>query len=86
MEPGFFLDIADNTGDNFSYVVLPVKYLNEIPVHCRPITLVYSVVRSKLVDSSDSPTCVESPEGFEVYNRHGEDFLEQRIWKQILTQ
>ena len=34
-----------------------------------------SVVRSRLVDSSDSPTCAESSEGFKVYNRHGEDFF-----------
>ena len=86
MEPGFFLDIADNIGDNVSYVVLPVKYWNKIPIHRRPTSLVCSVVRSRLADSSNSPNCVVSPEGFKVYNMHGGDFLRQRIWKQILTQ
>ena len=33
MEPGFFLDLANITGDNFSYVVLPVKYWYDIPLH-----------------------------------------------------
>ena len=49
IEPGFYLDIADNAEDDFSYIVLPVKYWNEIPVHRRPTTLVRSMVRSRLV-------------------------------------
>ena len=40
MEPCFFLDLADNTGDNFSYVVLPVKDRSNIPLYRRPVTLV----------------------------------------------
>ena len=75
MEPGFFLDIADNTGDTFSYIVLPVKYWNEILVHRYPTTLVRSMLRSRIIDSPDSPTCVNSPEGFKVYNRHREELF-----------
>ena len=73
MEPGFFLGLADNIGDNFSYIILPVKHWNKLPVHRRPTTLVRSVVRSIRIESSDSLICVKSPDGFKVYNRYGED-------------
>ena len=44
MEPGFFLDLVENTGDNFAYVILPVdKYCN-ILLRRNPITLVRSVL------------------------------------------
>ena len=46
MEPGFFLDMAENTGNNFSYVILPAELYSDIPLNRRPVTLVRSVVRS----------------------------------------
>ena len=55
MEPGFFLDISDNTGNNLSYVVLPIKYWNKILVHRRLTNLVRSVVHSRIIDSSNLP-------------------------------
>ena len=32
MELGFFLDVAENTGDNFSYAILPVESYSDIPL------------------------------------------------------
>jgi len=43
MLPGFFLDIAENTGDGFFYVVLPVNNISDIPTARNPVTLVRSV-------------------------------------------
>ena len=40
MMPGFFLGIAENTGDNFSYVILPVKKYSDITLDAQPVTLV----------------------------------------------
>ena len=39
-----FLDVADNTGDGFSYVILPVQSYKDIPTNTQPITLVRSVI------------------------------------------
>ena len=33
------------------------------------------MVRSRYIDSPDSHTCVELPDGFKVHNRYGEDLF-----------
>ena len=45
MQSGFFLDIAENTGDGFSYEILPVLLIKNTPSRQNPVTLVQSVVR-----------------------------------------
>ena len=61
MQPGFFLDIAENTGDGFSYEIIPVLLIKDIPIRRNPVTLVRSVVRQRsLVTSDDVPRCVKS--------------------------
>ena len=47
MMSSFFLDMAEITGDNFSYVILPFKKYLKIPLDIRPLNLVQSVVRSR---------------------------------------
>ena len=47
MKPGFFLDIAENTGDGFSYEILPVKDIQDIPSSRNPTPLVQCVVRAR---------------------------------------
>ena len=69
------MDVVDNTGDNFSYIVLHFKHWNDILAHYCPTTLVYSVVHSRYIELSESPTCVESVDAFKIYNRHGEDLF-----------
>ena len=44
MEPGLFLDIADNTGDGFSYDILPVSLHKDIPCRRNPVTPIQLVV------------------------------------------
>jgi hypothetical protein len=71
MLPGFFLDIVDNTGDGFSYEILPVKDIRDVSLRRIPVTLVRSVVRSRNIASLTIPTCRVSPIGFQFYNRDG---------------
>ena len=75
MEPGFFLDLADNTGDNFSYVILPGTTYSDIPLTNRPVTLVRSVVRGRDMDSEEVPMCTFNDEEFVFKNRHGTDLI-----------
>jgi len=75
MMPGFFLDIADNTGDGFSYLVLPVKSYNDISSARNPVTLVRSVLRKRDLNSDDAPRCTRTEDGFKFTNRDGEELL-----------
>ena len=76
MEPGFFLDLAENTGNNFYYFILSVNKYCDVPLRRYSITLGRSVVRSRDIMSSDTLSCVESPEDFTFYNTHEEELLE----------
>jgi len=69
MLPGFFLGIAENTGDRFSYVILPANNRNDIPVTRNPVTLVRSVIRKRNISSDSAPRCVQSREGFHFFTR-----------------
>ena len=77
MEPGFMLDIAENTGDAFSYVLLPVRSYVDIPTLHNPTTLVRSVVRTRDIAITDAipPRCVQTVTGFAFYNKAGEVLL-----------
>ena len=72
---GYFLDIVDNQGDNVLYTVIPVKYWNEILVYRCPAALARSVLRSRIIDSSDPPKCAALPESFKVYNRNRDELF-----------
>ena len=67
----FFLDIADTTGDGFSYEILPAKDIADIPLQRNLVTLVRSVAHSRKLDLNDHPTCRVSPIIFQFYNRDG---------------
>ena len=70
-----FLDLADNTDDYFSYVVLPVKDWPDILLQRRPVTILRSVVRSRKINSNDEPTCCRTLDSFMVSNRHGDELF-----------
>ena len=71
MLPGFFLDIADNTGHGFSYAILPVKDIKDISLRRNPVTLVRGVVRSRNIDSNGFPSYRVTPIGLQILNRIG---------------
>ena len=54
MKPGFFLDIADNTGDAFLYQILPAKAVDDIPLD-RDLFIVCNIVRPRTLDCGDAP-------------------------------
>ena len=58
MEPGFVMDLAENTGDGFSYEILPVFAYSDITLMRNPVTLVHCVVRPCVITSPDAPTCM----------------------------
>ena len=76
METGYFLEIANNTGDGFSYEILPVYTANKNPKHHNLVTLVRSMLRSRALDPTHVPSCVESQAGFKFYNRSGDELFE----------
>ena len=78
------MDIADNTGDGFSYEIISVFTANKIPKHYNPVTIIRSVVRSRALDSTHAPHCVETQAVFKFYNRSGDDFFGIEETKQSL--
>ena len=78
MFPGFFLGVAPNVGDGFSYHILPnCKDYADIPTHRYPTVIVRSVVRSREIeDSLDSaPICQQGTDGFKFFNAEGEELI-----------
>ena len=69
MKAELFLDIEVNTGDGFSYEILPME--KKIPLYYNPVTLVHSDVRIQQIDSSNIHVCVDSPAGFNLVSRVG---------------
>ena len=59
MEAGYFLNIADNTGDELSYEIIPVNTVNKIPKSQNPVKLICRLTSSALFDSSEN--MVSSP-------------------------
>ena len=73
MLPGFFLGLAENTGDGFAYTILPVAEYSDIPTRGRLFTVVRSVVRTRQLSDSYAPhVFVNNDETLEITNRHGE--------------
>ena len=73
MEPGFFLKLADNTGDGFAYEILPVKNYENIPLRRNPTVLVRCVVREREYGNNKSPTYREKNNELTVYNSDGKE-------------
>ena len=70
-----FLDIAENTGDNFIYVILPVKTYDDIPLDTRPVTLIQSIVRSRDIASDTIPVCIRDTHGLKFMNKKGDELV-----------
>ena len=78
MEAGFFLDLADNTGDGFSYNILPKTWYVDIIINVRPVISIFSVVRSRDYAPTEAPRCVKEDNGFKFYNAKGLEFFLKR--------
>ena len=75
MEPGFFLDLAENTGDGFAYVILPVKDVKDIPLGHNSTTLTRCVVQAIDLNCLDVPICQEEHDGFHFYKFSGKEIF-----------
>ena len=59
MHPEFFLGIAHNVGDGFSYELLVVANHCDIPTYGRLDTVINSVIRKCKLSDTDAPTISE---------------------------
>ena len=75
MNKGFFLDVADNTGDGFSYKLLPVADYADISCRRKPTTLVRSILCSQEMSSSLEPNCVSHGDYLQFYTRDGSELF-----------
>ena len=73
MESGYFLGVANNVGDSFSYIVLPTLELDKYEKRKRykPITLIRSVVQMRKLTEVEAPTCTKTTNGFIFFNSTG---------------
>ena len=71
MSPGFFLDIAENTGDAFSYKILPVKDVKDIPKQYDR-HIVRNIVRPRDLDCSDAPRVNKVQGVLKFWNAQGD--------------
>ena len=75
MSPGFFLDIAKNTGDTFSYIILPGLSIDDIPTKGRIYPLVRNIVRKCNMEDNDAPIVRRSMEALSFYNTNGDELV-----------
>lgn len=76
MEPGFFLNVAENTGDGFAYVILPGKEYSDIPTSGRLDILVRGVVRARDIASfSGPPRVVEDGVNLRFLDSEGHELI-----------
>ena len=85
MEPGFFLKLADNTGDSFAYEILPGKEYKDIPLRRNPTVLVRCIVRERDYGDNNVPTYRKDPVNLEVLNSNGKPVPMPDLEKQETT-
>ena len=73
MEPGFFLKMADNTGDSFAYEILPGKTYEDIPLRRNPTVLVRCVVRERDYGADKAPLYTEKKHNLGIFNSEGKE-------------
>ena len=74
MKAGFFLDIADNTGDAFSYVILPATTVNDIPLD-RDRSIVRNIVRPRSLDCGVAPLAERVGDRIMFFNANGDELF-----------
>ena len=75
MSPGFFLKLAENTGDDFAYHVLVANNIKDIPQHRNLVVLVRCVVRRSDLVPSDEPRCSKDVDWFRFYKTNGDELF-----------
>ena len=70
------MDIADNTGDGFSYEILAVKSINKVPTLLNPVILVRNVVKLRDLESTEVSKCTRTQDGLIFTNMIGDNFFD----------
>ena len=85
MSPGFFLDLAENTGDSFSYVILPVKEVKKIPTkNHNPI--VRNIVRPRDLKCEAPPKVRNDKGSLTFWNDQGQEiFAEEELDHSLIS-
>ena len=88
MERGFFLGVANNVSDIFSYVIISELELDKYK-KCKqyvPQTLIRSVVRLRKLKDSAAPICSKTADGFHFYDINGHTLVGDRVleWTTLL--
>ena len=76
MSPGFFLNIAKNTNGSFSYGILPVKDVEDIPTH-HIYPMVHNIVRPRDLDCTNDPRVKENNTYFTFQNTKGDGIFSE---------
>ena len=85
MQPGFFLKLADNTGDSFAYEILPRKCYEDIPLRRNPTVLVRCVVRERDYGADKAPLYTEQKRYLSVFDSEGKEVPFPEFDKQEAT-
>ena len=71
----FFLDVADNTGDGFSYKILTAVVYSDIPLGCHTVTLIRSVVSIRNWDSLLESYCRRTDDKLPFYDQREDELI-----------
>ena len=74
MKPGLFLDIADNTGDTFSYRISPAKTVDDIPLD-RDFSIVHNIFRPHKLECGDAPLIERVGDRISFFNSAEEEIF-----------
>ena len=85
MEPGFFLKLADNTGDSFAYEILPARSYEDIPLRKNPTVLVRCIVREREYGDDKAPLYRKEDVKIDIYNSGGKSVPDPEFDEMDLT-
>ena len=71
MKPGFFLKLADNTGDSFAYESLPTRPYEDIALGKNPTVLVRCIARVREYGDDKAPLYRKEEVNIDIYNSDG---------------
>ena len=75
MKPGFFLKLADDTGDLFAYEILPAKEYKDIPLKRNPTVLVRCIVRGRDYGDDNAPLYRRDNCNFSIVDSKGPEVV-----------
>ena len=85
MSHRFFFDIANNNSDLFSYIILPVKDIEDIPL-CYRYPIVRNIVGPRDLDCSNATNITKENKYSTFWNKEGKElFSEEELDPNFIT-